>query len=82
MQEAIDTLLKRMEDEWGNLAVIIAEYPGNINIFIQSNRGLQHRFATEIVFEDYTPDELRSRKSALLMIDSTGHDRSTQVGTT
>ena len=40
-QEAIDTLLKRMEYERGKLAATIAKYPANINTFIQSNPGLQ-----------------------------------------
>jgi SpoVK/Ycf46/Vps4 family AAA+-type ATPase len=57
-QEAINTLLKRMEDERHRLAVIVAGYPDKMADFINSNPGLKRRFSTEILFEDYTPVEL------------------------
>ncbi|MBW4596215.1 MAG: AAA family ATPase [Brasilonema angustatum HA4187-MV1] len=56
--EAINTLLKRMEDDKKRLAVIIAGYPDNINEFINSNPGLKRRFPMEVLFEDYQPEEL------------------------
>jgi len=57
-KEAIDTLLKRMEDERGKFIVIAAGYTDNMNTFMQSNPGLTSRFTKYYHFEDYTPDEL------------------------
>ena len=57
-QEAIDTLLKRMEDDRSRLVVIVAGYPKEMKKFIESNSGLQSRFPTFIDFEDYNAEEL------------------------
>ncbi|MFA4924701.1 MAG: AAA family ATPase, partial [Ignavibacteriaceae bacterium] len=57
-QEAIDTLLKRMEDKAGEFAVIVAGYTDEMKSFLESNPGMKSRFAHNFVFEDYTPDEL------------------------
>lgn len=56
--EAISTLVKAMEDNRENLAVIVAGYKEPMKQFIESNQGLKSRFQNYIHFSDYTAHEL------------------------
>jgi stage V sporulation protein K len=57
--EAIDTLLKLMEDNRNDLIVIVAGYTGKMGKFLASNPGFKSRFNKYLSFEDYSPEQLQ-----------------------
>ncbi|MAT55341.1 MAG: AAA family ATPase [Saprospirales bacterium] len=56
--EAIQTILKRMEDNRGHFFVFVAGYPDNMEAFLKANPGLSSRFDKILKFEDYNPEDL------------------------
>jgi len=56
--EAIEVILKRMEDDRGRFALIVAGYPDNMHKFLNSNPGLSSRFDRTLEFKDYSPKAL------------------------
>ena len=57
--EAIETIMKFMEDYRGRLSVVVAGYEHQMEAFLDSNPGLKSRFPRKILFSDYSPEELR-----------------------
>lgn len=57
-KEAIDTLVKAMEDNKDDLILILAGYKGEMEIFLRSNPGLRSRFPIQLEFPDYRIEEL------------------------
>jgi SpoVK/Ycf46/Vps4 family AAA+-type ATPase len=56
--EAVQTLLKRAEDDRDRLVIVLAGYPDDMDRFLRSNPGLASRFGTRVTFPSYSPDEL------------------------
>ncbi len=76
-QEAVDTLVKEMEDRRDDLVVIVAGYPLPMEVFVAQNPGLASRFRTTIDFVDYTDDELAAIFA--VMLESAEYDAGPDV---
>ncbi len=77
--EAIETLLKRMEDLRGQFVVIVAGYTEPMHHFLESNPGLSSRFDKTLVFEDYTPEELFAIALSMLKAEGLAPDEQASV---
>ncbi len=64
--EAIQTILKRMEDDRGKFFVFVAGYPENMQRFLEANPGLRSRFDKTLNFHDYSTEELVSIAKSML----------------
>lgn len=67
-KEAVETILKKMEDTRGDMIVIVAGYTDNMKRFLESNPGLNSRFDREMQFEDYDASQLH--EIAIKMLDN------------
>lgn len=68
-REALDTLIKLVEDYRTDLVVILAGYSSEMKKLVDTNPGLRSRFPTMIEFEDYTPEELMEIAESMLLQD-------------
>jgi SpoVK/Ycf46/Vps4 family AAA+-type ATPase len=68
--EAVQTLLKRAEDDRDRLVIVLAGYPRDMDRFLRSNPGLQSRFSTRVTFPSYTARDLS--QIAVLLAEQAG----------
>jgi SpoVK/Ycf46/Vps4 family AAA+-type ATPase len=68
--EAVQTLLKRAEDDRDRLVIVLAGYPGDMDRFLRSNPGLGSRFGTRVTFPSYTARDLSD--IAVLLAEQAG----------
>lgn len=68
--EALEAILKRMEDQRDQLVVIFAGYPDEMDELLQSNPGLKSRFANHLNFEDFSAEQLLSILKKMLVKSS------------
>merc|ERR1712151_1428463 len=68
-KEALDTLIKMIEDRRQDLVVILAGYPDEMERLVATNPGVRSRFPTQVLFEDYTEPELIQIAERMLSSD-------------
>ncbi len=78
-REAIEILLKNMEDMRGELSVIVAGYPDNMHEFLESNPGLKSRFDKTFYFPDFSPAELFEIAVSILRSENLTADSETEA---
>ncbi|WP_326553459.1 right-handed parallel beta-helix repeat-containing protein [Micromonospora sp. NBC_01813] len=78
-QEAVDTLLKLMEDHRDDVVVIAAGYTGQMRLFLASNPGLASRFSQTITFDSYSDDELVTIVERVAAVDGYECDPQTRA---
>lgn len=78
-KEAIEVLLKFMEDHRSDIGIIAAGYPDNMQHFLLSNPGLKSRFDRTILFEDYSPETLYDIGLAMLSKENLSPDSETEA---
>lgn len=69
-REAIETILKQMEDRRGRFVVIVAGYTDNMQYFLEMNPGLKSRFDRNLEFKDYSPEQLYSIGLSMLQAEN------------
>ncbi len=57
-KEVIEVLVKEMSDGKGDIAIFVAGYPAEMDVFLKANPGMKSRFNVQFDFPDYMPDEL------------------------
>ena len=68
--EAVQTLLKRAEDDRERLVIVLAGYPGDMDRFLRSNPGLGSRFSTRVTFPSYSARDMS--EIAILLAEQAG----------
>merc|ERR1719247_1766516 len=68
-KEALDTLIKMIEDRRPELVVILAGYPAEMKRMVSTNPGVKSRFPTQVLFEDYSKSELMQIAEKMLSAD-------------